>query len=73
MAGAIDAAPRRKSSIGVQSPRAKEGQDACREGNLTFEEAMMEAVKSLFLAKVELQHRLDHASSPNGDEPVVDP
>ena len=33
----------------------------------------MEVVKSLFLAKEELQRRLDYASSPNYDEPFVDP
>ena len=42
------------------------------EGDLTFEEAMMEVVESLFLAKEELQRRLDYASSPNYDEPFVD-
>jgi hypothetical protein len=40
---------------------------------MTFEEAMMEVVKSLFLAKEELQRRLDYASSPNYDDPLVDP
>lgn len=49
------------------------GLDAWREGDLTFEEAMMEVVESLFLAKEELQRRLDYASSPNYDEPFVDP
>lgn len=33
---------------------AKEGLDAWREGELTFEEAMMEVVKSLFLAHYRL-------------------
>jgi hypothetical protein len=39
---------------------------------LTFEEAMMEVVKSLFVVPDELQRRLDYASSPNPDEPFVD-
>lgn len=46
-------------------PEAKEGLGAWREGELTFEEAMMEVAKSLFLAKEELQRRLDYALSPN--------
>ena len=54
-------------------PEANEGVDAWREGDLTFEEAMMEVVKSLSLAKEELQRRLDYASSPNRDESFVDP
>ena len=45
-------------------PEAREGLDAWREGDLTFEEAMMEAVKGLFLAQQELQRRLDYALSP---------
>jgi hypothetical protein len=35
-------------------PEATGGIDAWHEGDLTFEEAMMEAVKRLFLAKQEL-------------------
>lgn len=46
-------------------PEAREGLDAWREGELTFEEAMMEVVKSLFIAKQELQRRLDYALSSN--------
>ena len=52
-------------------PEAKEGLDAWREGELTFDEAMMEVAKSLFLAQHELQHRLDCALSPSRDEPFV--
>ena len=48
------------------------GVDARREGDLTFEEAMMEVVKSFFLAKEEFQRRLDYASSPKNDESFVD-
>jgi hypothetical protein len=40
---------------------------------LTWEETLMEVVKSLFLAKEETQRRLDYASSPNHDESFVDP
>jgi len=54
-------------------PEANVGADARRKGDLTFEEAMMEVVQSLFLAKEELQRRLNYASSPNYDEPFVDP
>ena len=42
-------------------PEAKAGLDACREDELTFEQAMMGTVKRLFLANQDLQHRLDHA------------
>jgi hypothetical protein len=54
-----------KVLLASSRPEAKEGQDAWREGNLSFEEAIMEVVKSLFLAKEETQHRLDHALSPS--------
>jgi len=53
-------------------PEAKEGLDAWQAGELTFEEAMMEVVKSLFLANEELQRRLDYALSSSRDEPFVD-
>ena len=41
-------------------PEAKEGLDAWQKGELTFEEAMMEVVKSLFIAKKKLQRRFDY-------------
>lgn len=64
MAGARDAAPRRKSSTGVQSPRL----DAWREGGLTFEEAITEVLKSLVVAPDELHPRLDYALSPSPED-----
>jgi hypothetical protein len=42
-------------------PEAREGLDGWREGELTFEEAMMKVAKSLFLANQELQRRLAYA------------
>ena len=54
-------------------PEANVGVDAWREGDLTFEEAMMEVFKSLSLAKEEFQRRLDYASSPKHGESFVDP
>jgi len=42
---------------------ARPGLEAWQRGELTWEEAMMEVVKSLFLAKEESQRRLDYALS----------
>jgi len=47
--------------------------DAWCEGELTFEQAMLEVVRSLFLAKKEFQHRLNYAFPPSShDEQFVD-
>jgi len=48
-------------------PEAKPGLAAWQQGELTWEEAMMEVVKSLFLAKEETQRRLDYALSPSDE------
>jgi hypothetical protein len=53
-------------------PEAKEGLDAWREGELTFEEAMMEGVKNLFPLKGEPQRQRDSVLSRSRDEPFVD-
>jgi hypothetical protein len=45
-------------------PEAGRGLDAWREGEMTFEQAMMETVKQLFLANQELKRQMDYARSP---------
>ena len=45
-------------------PEARQGLDAWREGEMTFEQAMMETVKQLFLANQELKRQVDYARSP---------
>jgi hypothetical protein len=45
-------------------PEARKGLDAWREGEMTFEQAMMEAVKQLSLANQELKRQVDYARSP---------
>lgn len=45
-------------------PEAKTGLDAWREGEVTFEQAMMMAAHRLFMANEELQRKLDYANSP---------
>lgn len=45
-------------------PEARVGLDAWREGEMTFEQAMMETVKRLFLANQELKRQMDYARSP---------
>jgi hypothetical protein len=52
-------------------PEAKPGLEGWQRGELTWEEAMMEVVKSLFLAKEETQRRLDYTLSPSRAEPSV--
>lgn len=47
---------------------AKAGLEAWERGELTCEEAMMEVVTSLFLAKEEIQRRLDYALSPSQED-----
>jgi hypothetical protein len=47
-------------------PEAREALAAWQEGEYTFEQAMMETVKELFLAKQEVQRQLDY-------RPVQDP
>lgn len=42
---------------------ARPGLEAWQRGELTWQEAMMEVVKSLFVAKEESQRRLDYALS----------
>lgn len=44
-------------------PEAAVGLQRWQEGNFTFEEAMMETVKHLFIANADLQRRLDYTSS----------
>ena len=41
-------------------PEARAGLAGWQSGELTFEEAMMEVVKSLFITKENLQRRLDY-------------
>ena len=43
-------------------PEAEEGLQRWQNGDFTFEEAMMETVKHLFIANADLQRRLDYAS-----------
>jgi hypothetical protein len=55
-------APRRSFTLHLirNCPEAQEALRLWREGELTFEEAMMEVVKRLFLARETLQRKYDY-------------